>query len=102
MFVVLRVLLTVAAAIIGVVAGGLLGFFGVYYFCVVFDWWENAGPGNSIAGGMWIVCFLTVPGGAFGVGALAATCTWMKLQPRAERSGANDVPTPSIPDRELR
>ena len=94
MFVILRVLLTVVSALIGVVAGGLLGFFGPFYFCVVVDWLRDAGPGNSIGGGMWVLCFFTVPWGAFAFGTRAARRTWNKLQPREAH--------PAVPDMALK
>jgi hypothetical protein len=65
-----RGLLVLLAAILGICAGGILGFFATYYAVVLF--WPQAFQVG------WIYCFLTVPLGAFIGGVVGARVTgWL-------------------------
>ncbi len=71
-----RLILTVLAALVGVVCGGLIGSYGLFFLCELIDWMRDAGPGNKIGGGAWALMIVTVPGCAFYLGVAFGTGTW--------------------------
>jgi hypothetical protein len=86
-----RLILTVLAAVVGVVCGALIGAFGLFYLCEFIDWMRDAGPGNKIGGGAWILLIFTVPGGGLILGIVFGTVTWHRLarkETKVEHQGA--------------
>lgn len=77
----MRLIATVLSVVLGAVLGALIGAFGLFYLCEFIDWMRDAGPANKIGGGAWILLIFTVPGGAFILGALFGTFTWMSQAP---------------------
>jgi hypothetical protein len=71
-----RLIITALGAVVGVVLGGLLGSFGLFYLCSLFDWITDAQPGNQMIGGTWILMIVTVPLGAFYLGTAGGTIAW--------------------------
>jgi len=53
--------LKILFALLGIILGGLLGFFGVFYLCKLIDFFNSPKPGNGAVNAGWIFTFITVP-----------------------------------------
>ncbi len=54
-------LIKILFALIGLIAGGMFGLFGVYYLCVFIDYLNPPKPGAGMGSIGWVFTFVTVP-----------------------------------------
>ena len=66
---------------LGLLIGGIIGFYGVYYFCLLHDYSTSAEPGGGLISVGWVFTFYTVPIGAI-FGAIVSIIIYRKVLKR--------------------
>lgn len=64
-----KLMLTILSTVIGINLGGVMGAYGLYYFCLSMDTMQVGGPGGFVGAG-WAFLFFTIPIGILAGGGL--------------------------------